>query len=376
MSGEQPLVSVGVPLYNAERYLRLALDSLLAQDYQNFELLISDNASTDGTQAICLEYAARDSRIRYFRNEVNIGAAKNFDRLLELASGKYFMWSAHDDLRAPNYTSECVAVLESNPSAVCCFTPTVFIDEDGQVVEPGYMQGHPLFGLPEHTLRERVRYLLSYSGWYSFYALMRTEALKRTSAMQNLIGLDLLVLFELSLMGPLVKIPQPLFFYRIFPNKTTEEIMLAVDANNAGAPASPHADILRALLRALRKARLGPFTKLALYFDIIVNFCFRNAFMRNLMADENLLELRRAYSRRDFRRVAAAAPFCLLAIPEKVRELRQRSEQRASDAYHQRKFGTLLRSLFIHILLTPGKLFRQRTWTNVVKLLRRPHATF
>ncbi|MGB9181005.1 MAG: glycosyltransferase [Pyrinomonadaceae bacterium] len=377
MSEDKPLVTIGMPVYNAERYLRLALSSLLSQDYSNFELLISDNASTDATEEICREYAARDSRIRYFRNETNIGSAKNFSRLLELGSGKYFMWSAHDDLRAPNYTSECVAVLERNPSAVCCFTPVVFIDEDGKVVLPGYEQGHAAFGSPDHNLRERVRYLLSHAGWYSFYALMRTEALKQTSPMQNLLGLDLLVLFELSLMGPLIKIPQPLFFYRIFPNKTTEEIMMAVDANrSAGAPTLAHTDILRALLRALRKARVSTFTKLALYFEIVINFCFRNVLLRNQMAAENMLELKRAYHARAYKRVAAAAPFCLLALPEKVRVLRQCSEQRAADAYHQRKFGTLLRSLFVHFLLTPGKLFRQRTWTSVVKLLKRPHATF
>ena len=98
MADSQPLVSIGMPVYNGERFIRQALDSLLAQDCENFELIISDNASADGTQEICLEYAAQDGRIRYYRNENNLGALANFNRVLGLAQGPYFMWAAHDDV--------------------------------------------------------------------------------------------------------------------------------------------------------------------------------------------------------------------------------------------------------------------------------------
>ncbi len=95
-----PTVNIGMPVYNAENYLQGALDSLLAQDYGDFDLLISDNASTDRTQEICLDYTARDRRVRYQRNGRNIGAADNFNRVLEPACGKYFMWAAHDDYKS------------------------------------------------------------------------------------------------------------------------------------------------------------------------------------------------------------------------------------------------------------------------------------
>lgn len=372
---EKPLVSIGMPLYNAERYLRLALDSLLAQTYANFELIISDNASTDTTQEICLEYAARDSRIRYFRNEVNIGAPGNFDRLLELSSGKYFMWSAHDDLRAPTYTSECVAALERNPSAVCCFTPVIFIDEDGKVVERGYEQGHPAFGSPQHNRRQRVRYLLAHAGWYSFYGLMRTEALKKTSPLQNLLGLDMVLLLELSLMGPIIKLPEPLFFYRIFPNsKTVESIMESVDANNRGKLIRPYTDILRAVLRTLRKARIGSLSKATLYFEAIINYCFRNAQTRSMVGAESLRETARAYRAGEYKRAALVAPLCLLAIPQKVCSLRVSTEERLMTSYQRRDFLTFLRCLPVYILLTPGNLFRPEAWTAVGKLFRRQGA--
>ena len=93
----QPLVSIGVPVFNGEKGLAVALDSLIGQDYHNLEIIISDNASTDATSKICEEYVGKDSRIKYSRLEENIGAALNFNRVFERSSGKYFMWAAHDD---------------------------------------------------------------------------------------------------------------------------------------------------------------------------------------------------------------------------------------------------------------------------------------
>ncbi len=104
----EPLVSIGMAVYNGEKHIRQALDSLLAQDYSHFELIISDNASTDKTQEICREYKSLDSRIRYYRNYTNIGALHNFDRAFDLAIGEYFMFACHDDYWKPNYISSCL----------------------------------------------------------------------------------------------------------------------------------------------------------------------------------------------------------------------------------------------------------------------------
>src|SRR5713101_1415350 len=117
-----------MPLRNAERHLTEAFDSLLAQEYQNLELIVSDNASTDATESICRAYAAHDKRIRYHRAGTNLGAVRNFNRVFELAQGEYFMWAAHDDLRAPGFVSCGVAALESHPDAVLCCTDVGFID--------------------------------------------------------------------------------------------------------------------------------------------------------------------------------------------------------------------------------------------------------
>src|SRR5437879_5289624 len=119
-----PRVTIGMPVYNGEARLATALDSLLAQDYRDFELIISDNASTDATGSICHDYARADGRIRYYRHPQNMGAAHNFQRVLQLARGQYFMWAAYDDLWDPDFLTRCLAVLETDPSAVLAYPQT------------------------------------------------------------------------------------------------------------------------------------------------------------------------------------------------------------------------------------------------------------
>lgn len=110
----QPKVSIGMPVYNGERFVRSALDSLLAQVFNDFELIVSDNASTDSTESICREYMSRDKRIRYVRQRENIGSIANFQFVLSEASGDYFMWAAADDRRDPRFLSMAVDVLDSD----------------------------------------------------------------------------------------------------------------------------------------------------------------------------------------------------------------------------------------------------------------------
>ncbi|MCB0187328.1 MAG: glycosyltransferase family 2 protein, partial [Caldilineaceae bacterium] len=128
MSMDCPRVSIGLAVYNGEPYLADAIRSILSQSFTNFELIISDNASTDRTAAICQEFAARDSRIRYSRNATNIGGANNENRTFRLARGEYFRWAAHDDICAPELLEKSVAVLDQNPDVVLCYSMTTEID--------------------------------------------------------------------------------------------------------------------------------------------------------------------------------------------------------------------------------------------------------
>ena len=128
--GFTPLVSIGLPVYNGERFLAQALDSLLGQTLQDFELIISDNASTDGTADICLDYAARDARIRYIRQPSNIGAPRNWNFVALEARGRYFKWASADDFCDPRMLEKCVAVLSADPSVVLCYGRACIVDEE------------------------------------------------------------------------------------------------------------------------------------------------------------------------------------------------------------------------------------------------------
>ena len=149
----EPLVTIGVPVYNGEAFLAEALDALVWQTYQNLEILISDNASTDDTEGIARSFANADSRIRYERLPSNIGPVLNFNRLVHLARGDYFKWAAHDDLHAPDYIERCVARLEERTDAVLCQSRVRIIDAAGATVRE--MPGFPDTG----SVRPSIRFL-------------------------------------------------------------------------------------------------------------------------------------------------------------------------------------------------------------------------
>jgi len=214
-------LSIGVPVYNGERFLRKTLDSLLAQSYQDFELIISDNASTDDTQKICTAYAANDPRIRYFRSPVNQGAAWNINRLVELASGEYFKWAMADDLCKPELVARCVEVLDRDPNAVLACVRTIFIDENDNVVrtlDPGW-------DLRSDAPHERLRQAIFAGGhWANADALagvIRRSALLQTRLLPRYQGGDKRPLAELSLLGKFVEIPEYLYLRRLHPEASS-----------------------------------------------------------------------------------------------------------------------------------------------------------
>jgi len=184
------LVSIGLPVYNGESFLARALDSLLSQKHSQFELIISDNNSTDGTREICEIYAAKDDRIRYHRNETNIGAVKNFNSLLEMAKGTYFMWAAYDDLWEPSFVSELVALLEMNPDAILAFCSCNRMEPNGNLIHAHKRYGR-LGGT--NTLLRAQRYI-----WFpdGEGRAMLTYGLMRIAALKKVEGIKVYSLFE------------------------------------------------------------------------------------------------------------------------------------------------------------------------------------
>ncbi|MEA5580681.1 glycosyltransferase family 2 protein [Nodularia harveyana UHCC-0300] len=211
MTKNPPKLSVGLPVYNGEKYIKAALDSLLAQSFTDFELIISDNASTDNTEAICRAYAAEDKRIRYYRNQNNLGCSHNFNRVFDLSVGEYFKWAAYDDLHAPDFLIKCVEVLDDNPSVILCHSHVYFIDENGD-----FLQNYNIklkTDSPKH--HERFHELLTKHFCYQMYGVIRASALRKVPPMGSYGTADGILLLRLGLLGEFYEIPEYLFFARL-----------------------------------------------------------------------------------------------------------------------------------------------------------------
>ena len=229
MSNYAPLVSIGIPTYNRATYLKQALDSLLAQDYPNLEIIISDNASTDETEVICRAYVRSDSRIRYFRNSANLGPIRNFQRVLSLASGPYFMWAADDDLWEQTFVSSIVERLVNTPDTVLGFC---YYDSFN------YMTGQrsqihkislPSFG----KLYENCKAILLAGHVDMVYGIYRIDILRQTivSKMKDSFDYgDLAWLIEISTMGQICIVPKLLYHagcvYEVPPVKSCAKTRL------------------------------------------------------------------------------------------------------------------------------------------------------
>src|SRR5437879_2557042 len=218
MTCTTPRVSIGVAVYNGERYLAEALDSLLAQTFEDFELTICDNASTDRTGEIGRDYAAQDTRVRYARNARNLGVMGNFRRAFELSRGQYFRWAAADDLSAPQSLARCVEVLDREPAVVLAYPKTRFIDEHGRVI----LDYDDRLHLQSPRPRERFRQVLERLGrCNAAYGLMRADVLKRARLFGDFLSSDVVFLAELSLYGTFWEVPEFLFYRRFHPGASS-----------------------------------------------------------------------------------------------------------------------------------------------------------
>lgn len=212
-----PLVSIGIPVYNGERYLPDALESIRSQTYENIEVIISDNGSTDQTPEICKKVISSDSRFLYFRDESNIGVARNFNRTYELSSGEYFKWWAYDDMCAPTYLERCVEVLEKEPAVIVCHAKTRIIDQNGCPLGDYDDCLHFRSKKPTERFRE---YLFRKAGlWNAIYGLIRSSEFKKTPLHGDYLGADQVLLGELILRGEVHRVPEVLFFRRGHPEQ-------------------------------------------------------------------------------------------------------------------------------------------------------------
>jgi glycosyltransferase involved in cell wall biosynthesis len=223
-------ITVGMPVFNGERYLERAIQSILVQSYTDFRLVILDNASTDQTAEIAREYARRDARVVYHRNEVNLGAGPNFNRVFGLCDSEYFKWAAHDDELRPAYLEKCIGALDADENAILAHSHVQEIDDGGNL-----LRAYP--PVPDDVeSRERWRRFtarLMDRGWCTeIFGVIRAERLVGTPLIASFAGSDLALIIELTLRGRFIIIREPLFLHRIHSSRYTSAIL---EKNQNGA---------------------------------------------------------------------------------------------------------------------------------------------
>jgi glycosyltransferase involved in cell wall biosynthesis len=256
-----PRLSIGLPVYNGEKYLAEAIESLLGQSYEDFELIISDNASTDGTAEICRRYEKQDSRIRYVRQQRNIGLIPNHQFVIRQARGELFKFAAHDDLYGRDLLKLCIDALDEHPQAVCTHSWTVIIDDSATPIR--------LLRYPDATASpqapERFRGMLFDGKGDYTYAVIRTDVLRSRPLQDSYHNSDRTWITELALQGPFYQVPDYLYFRRDHlnePRLTVRERCAILDGRRADKLRHPavrlYGEYMWGYLSAIHRAPLSP----------------------------------------------------------------------------------------------------------------------
>jgi glycosyltransferase involved in cell wall biosynthesis len=257
-----PKISIAIPVYNGENYLAEAIKSVLDQTLSDFEFVISDNASTDRTSAICRDYAASDPRVRYFRNDTNLGAAPNYNRAFEQCTGAYFKWLAHDDRLLPRYLEVTAAALDAVPQAVLCNAQTEYIGVDGQHL--GFYKSVLAAAGSSRPAERFAAMILPSHTCVDFFGLIRRQAMLGSLLHQAFSSADKAFLAQMSLRGRLLQLDEPLVQIREHPNRYTRQTKSARakrawhDSTSKGAVHLPTWTLYRTYRRLVATEDLNP----------------------------------------------------------------------------------------------------------------------
>ena len=265
-------VTVGLPVYNGQKYLEQAIDSILAQTYSDFVLLISDNGSTDRTEAICRAYAARDARVRYERYEQNRGAAWNFNNCFHLAESPYFKWQCYDDLLEPTMLEVCVPVLDAEPEVVLAYPRTRIVDDAGATI--GFWADNFEHRSPRAS--ERLRhYLANKSRNEGQYGVWRRSELAQSGLMGAFPLSDQVLMAETMMRGQFRELPEYLFLKRFHDGISTEaysqyRMAAFMDPRKKGKFTLVRFERLLAFVKAVQRCKLPPLDALRCYLQLML----------------------------------------------------------------------------------------------------------
>jgi glycosyltransferase involved in cell wall biosynthesis len=268
---DSPLVSICLPVHNGETYAPEAIRSILNQTFEDFELIISDNASTDRTGDICRDAAARDSRVRYYRADANRGLAWNHNRAFQVARGSYLAWIGHDDVMGSEYIGQCVKALKGDSGAVLAFSNFNYIDDQGNVIQRVCNQNSGASDRPS----VRLYSILKDTMCDPIYGLMNIEVLKQTCLHHGFADSDRVLLVEMGLRGRFELVPDYLFSRRMHTEGTTSkyrsvrERTLIFDPAKAGKLFFPGILETMALLSAIHRAKVPWKERLRCYKSLL-----------------------------------------------------------------------------------------------------------
>lgn len=279
MSAHAPRVSIGMPVYNGAEFLEATLESLVAQSFEDFELVISDNASTDDTESICRSLAARDGRVRYYRQDRNRGAAWNYNFVFHQARGEYFKWAACDDLCGPTFLARCVELLDRDPGVAWCHPESIHIDAVGRELPGTLVVNYAKPDADQSTLpvdgprtpptresqhaHDRFRaILLGPDSNIDVFGLMRTDAVARTALHLPYYGSDKVFVAELALAGRFGQIHETLFAVRVHAGAsghmtTAAQQQYFISGNSSARLVWWRPQLVRGYASAIRRADLS-----------------------------------------------------------------------------------------------------------------------
>jgi glycosyltransferase involved in cell wall biosynthesis len=258
MDNHKPLLSVGMPAYNSEQDIRDAIEAILNQTFTDFELIISDNASTDGTQSICEDYAQKDSRITYIRNDINLGASGNYNNVFKHSKGKYFKWASSNDYCSPTFFEQCIHALESDSDVAVAFPRTRLysgsLENYSDYKDPvATSSANPMTRMLHVIDNIRLNNVMN--------GIIRSDALSKTPLIIPFFASDSCLMCELALYGKIVEIPEYLFYRQMDEESSTsmqdEETMLEHYQPGSKKPMRfQHWKIHNYYFAAIRRAKL------------------------------------------------------------------------------------------------------------------------
>ncbi len=253
-------VSIGLPVFNGENFVAVAIESVLCQSFTDWELVISDNASTDTTERLCRNFAENDARIRYFRQPENVGAAPNFNFTFAEAAGEFFQWLAHDDYLDPDWLAQCVAALDADCEVQLVYGQELGVDNTGRTIgKRPYLQPNA-----RATACERMYAILNNDrGSPAVFGLTRREVLARTDLIGGYDASDQVLLVDLAMRGKIVELPDWLYYHREHENRSVHahgDRHAAGEwfsTRNKGKTTFPEWRLMREYLRVIRRAPLA-----------------------------------------------------------------------------------------------------------------------